>query len=244
MDNSLLKDIPDSDDFYKEIVEVYAVSINKLKSKEHDLNESREAFFNMLEDITDSYNELENLFITLISTLVNALDAKSEWTRGHSENVAKYTEIIAREMGFEGEKLKNIRLAGLLHDIGKIGTYDYLLNKPGSLTDEEFELVKRHPAQGAAILSSVKQLKEIVPLVKHHHERVDGKGYPDGISGNEIPLAARILHVADSFDAIISDRPYRPSPGIDHAKNELKRHVGTQFDPDVVNTFLNVLDNF
>jgi putative nucleotidyltransferase with HDIG domain len=156
--------------------------------------------------------------------------------------VAKYAEQIAREMGIEEDEIKNIRLAGLLHDIGKIGTYDYLLDKAASLTEKEFEIVKNHPEQGVTILRDIKKLKKIIPLIRHHHERINGRGYPNGLKGEEIPLGARILHVADSYDSMTSDRPYRPAPGKEYAISELKKHKGTQFDPEVVDAFLKVLD--
>ncbi len=216
--------------------------ITELKKRERALQRTREAFLNMLEDIHESYTELEDLFIKLIKALVNALDAKSPWTRGHSERVASYAEQIAKEMGLDEDEIKNLQLAGLLHDIGKIGTYDSLLDKPEKLTAEEFEIVKKHPDQGAAILQGIKQLADVIPIIRHHHERLDGKGYPDGLKGEEIPLSARILHVADSFDSMTADRPYRPSPGREYAISELKKHSGRQFDPQVVEAFLKIID--
>ena len=196
---------------------------------------------NTQQKLQDSEEELDSLFMNFVKVMVNALDAKSPWTKGHSERVASYAEQIAKEIGIEEDEIKDIRLSGLLHDIGKIGTYDYLLDKPSKLTEEEFDIVKKHPAQGAAILKEIKQLKDIIPLIKHHHERIDGKGYPDGIKGEEIPFCARILHVADSFDSMTADRPYRPSPGREYAISELKRCSSTRFDPLVVEAFLRVL---
>ncbi|MDO8281135.1 MAG: HD-GYP domain-containing protein [Thermodesulfovibrionia bacterium] len=202
---------------------------------------NREAFFNMLEDVSESYRELELLFTGLVKSMVNALDAKSPWTKGHSQRVAEYSKIIARKMDFSEDDLKDIWLAGILHDIGKIGTYDALLDKAGKLTSEEYEIIKRHPAQGAAILEGIKQLKDIVPIIRHHHESFDGKGYPDGLKGNEIPLQSRIIHVADSFDSMTSDRPYRVSPGKDYAISEFRKFSGAQFDPYAVEVFLDVI---
>lgn len=201
----------------------------------------KHAFLNMLEDINESYKELEDLFLRLITAMVNTLDAKSPWTKGHSERVAEFSETIARKMGLDDDGTKDIRLAGILHDLGKIGTYDYLLDKPSKLTDEEFIVIKRHPAKGAEILSGIKQLKKVIPLIRHHHERIDGKGYPDGLAGDEIPLGARILHVADSFDSMTADRPYRKSPGTDYAISELMRWSGSQFDSNVVAAFLEII---
>ncbi len=150
-------------------------------------------------------------------------------------------EEIAIEMLIDTDEIKNIRLAGLLHDIGKIGTDDYLLDKPGKLTGEEFDAVKMHPAQGADILKEINQLRDIIPYIKYHHEKLDGKGYPNQLKGSKIPLGARILHVADSFDSMTSDRPYRPAPGIEFALSELNQYKGSQFDHTVVEAFLKVL---
>jgi PAS domain S-box-containing protein/putative nucleotidyltransferase with HDIG domain len=188
------------------------------------------------------YDELQQLLVGTITSLASAIDAKSPWTNGHSERVTQYALAIGKEMGLKAGELERLRLAGLLHDIGKIGTYDVLLDKPGKLTDEEFDLVKRHPKKGAEILSPIKQLKDVLPGIRHHHEKYDGKGYPDGLKGEEIPLHARILCVADSFDSMTADRPYRPSPGREYAISEFRRCLGTQFDPAVVEAFLRVID--
>lgn len=212
--------------------------LSRLRARDQELQNGRDAFFNMFEDISESYMEMEDLFMSLLRAMVGALDAKSPWTRGHSERVARFTENIARAMGLEDEMISDIRLGGLLHDIGKIGTYDALLDKPGALTAEEFEVIKKHPAQGASIIQNIKQLRVIVPFIRHHHERYDGRGYPDGLKGEEIPLQARILHAADSFDAMTSSRPYRVAPGVIHAMKEFERYGGIQFDPDVAHAFL------
>ncbi|MBI4690238.1 MAG: HD-GYP domain-containing protein [Nitrospirae bacterium] len=241
--NDLLKrtgELERSEQSYKETAEVLSAALEDIKKREQTLLKGREAFLNMLEDITGSYKDLEDLFMSLVSAMVHALDAKSPWTRGHSERVANYAVMIAREMGLDEDEIKDLRLAGLLHDVGKIGTYDYLLDKPAKLTDEEFGIVKKHPAQGADILRDIKQLTNIVPLIRHHHERIDGRGYPDGLKGEEIPLGARILHVADSFDSMTADRPYRPSPGSEYAISEFKKYSGTQFDAGVVEAFLKI----
>jgi putative nucleotidyltransferase with HDIG domain len=185
--------------------------------------------------------ELKDIVVNLTSAMANALDAKSPWTMGHSERVGMYSEKVALKMGLPKADIRNLRIAGLLHDIGKIGTYDSLLEKPGRLTREEFEIVKKHPEQGAQILSGIKQLEDIIPLIAHHHERYDGQGYPAGIKGKDIPIGARILHVADSFEAITDNRPYRRARGYREAIREIKRHTGRQFDPEVVEAFLEVL---
>lgn len=218
------------------------------KSQQHYRNladeaqKSRDAFFNMLDDVSQSYRELETLFLGLVKAMVNALDAKSRWTRGHSERVAFIASKIAEKAGMNQDEVKKIQLASLLHDIGKIGTYDYLLDKPERLTPEEFEVVKKHPAQGHDILRGIKQLLDIIPFIRHHHERIDGRGYPDGLQGEEIPFGARIIHIADSYDSMTADRPYRPAPGKDYAISELKRCSGTQFDADIAGIFLKIIE--
>ena len=237
-----ITEIKSSEQNTNELLEIYAGSINDLKAREMKAQKGRDAFLNMLEDINESYKELEDLFMKFIVVMVNALDAKSPWTKGHSERVSIYAEQIAIEILMDEEEIKNIKLAGLLHDIGKIATYDYLLDKPKSLTKEEFEIVKKHPVQGVNILKEIKQLDEIVPLIRYHHERIDGNGYPDRLGGSQIPLGARILHVADSFDSMTSDRPYRPAPGIEFALAELQKNSGSQFDERVVKAFMKVLE--
>jgi len=193
------------------------------------------------EKLEESEKELESLFMNFVKTMVNALDAKSPWTKGHSERVANYAEQIAREMGLSEDEIRDLHLSGLLHDIGKIGTCDHVLDKPQTLTEEEFETVKKHPEKGASILMGIKQLKNIIPLIRCHHERIDGQGYPDRLTDSQIPLSAKILHVADAFDSMTADRPYRPSPGIGYAVSEFKKSSGTLFDAKVVESFLRVI---
>lgn len=218
------------------------VDITEIKDKEKKLVESRDAFLNMLKDTTSAYKELKELHDNLILSFANALDAKSPWTKGHSERVTEYALAIAQRMGLNEKEIDALRAAGLLHDIGKIGTYDVILDKPDKLTDEEFALVRMHPIKGEEILRPIKELEHILPIIKAHHERIDGRGYPHGLKGEEIPLLARILCVADSFDSMTTDRPYRPAPGKEYAIVEFKRCSGTQFDPQVVEAFLKVLE--
>ncbi|MEE8329519.1 MAG: HD-GYP domain-containing protein [Thermodesulfovibrionia bacterium] len=189
-------------------------------------------------------HDLRQIIDALILAFVNALDAKSPWTKGHSERVSKFSIAIAKEMGMEENKIETLRIASLLHDIGKIGTYDSVLDKQGKLTEEEFELVKKHPAKGVEILLPISKLSGILPIIRHHHERIDSKGYPDGLKGEEIPLLARMICVADSYDAMTAERPYNVTCSKGEAILILKECSGTQFDPGVVETFLRVLNSY
>ncbi len=185
--------------------------------------------------------DLENLLISTIKTLSDTIDAKSPWTRGHSERVTALALKLARKFGIDGDRLKDFEIGGLLHDIGKIGTYEDILNKPGKLTPEETEQLQKHPLKGAEILSNIRQLEHIVPIVRHHHEFYDGRGYPDGLKGELIPFEARILSVADTVDAMASDRPYRKGLPMKFIFEELKRCSGKQFDPKVVSAFFGLV---
>jgi|GEM_PF-2615933 len=184
----------------------------------------------------------KDTFVTTIRSLVQALDTRDPYTRGHSEQVAQYAVMIAKEMGLSEIEIDNIRFAGLLHDIGKIGIPEKLLNKPGKLTLNEFNQIKMHPYISAQILKPIPLCTSLLPFIYHHHERWDGKGYPDGLKGEEIPLGARILAVADSFDAMIADRVYRQGKGKDVAVNELVKYAACQFDPMVVDAFLTAVE--
>lgn len=194
-------------------------------------------------EIKQVKEDLEDLLISTITSLVSAIDAKSPWTKGHSERVTSYATRIGRALRLDESDIETLTLAGLLHDIGKLGTYDAVLDKPDKLTDEEFKLVKKHPSKGVEILAPIKQLKKTIPIIRHHHEKYDGKGYPDGLEGENIPFSARILCIADSFDAMTAERPYKPSREIEEAKAELKKCAGTHFDPKLVEIFINVLEN-
>ncbi len=187
-------------------------------------------------------SDLEGLFLGTVRTLSKTIDAKSPWTRGHSERVTEIAMRIGRRMEFKKETLRDLELAGLLHDIGKIATYEGILDKAGRLTNTEYEQIKKHPVKGAEILSPLKQLKDIIPGVRYHHVWYNGQGYPnEGIRGKDIHPFARILSVADTIDAMSADRPYRKGKSIDDVVAELKRCRGTQFDPDVIDAFLSTL---
>ncbi len=166
------------------------------------------------------------------------------WMDGHSVRVMEYAVAIGRALGLSENSIETLRLAGLLHDIGKVDTCASVLEKQGSLTSGEFELVKLHPVHGAEILCQSETLFRVARVIRHHHERFDGSGYPDGLKGEGIPFLARVLYVADAFDSMTADRPYRKAPGKDYAISELIRCAGTQFDPRVVLEFLKIAGGF
>jgi HD-GYP domain-containing protein (c-di-GMP phosphodiesterase class II) len=184
------------------------------------------------------YENIYENYLYTIKALVAAIDAKDNYTRGHSERVMEYAVIIAKALNLPDSVIDDIKFAALLHDIGKIGVDEKILRKPGRLTEEEFSTISAHPQIGAKILSQVDYLRILIPAILYHHERFSGDGYPQGIAGTDIPLAARILAVADSLDAMTYDRPYRRAFSIEQALNELVRCSGTQFDPQVVAALL------
>ena len=171
------------------------------------------------------------------SALVSSVDAKDPYTCGHSERVAVLCRELARELGLTDEEIEQAYMAGLLHDIGKIGTPEAILCKEGSLLPEERRVIGEHPDIGGRILNDIKQLDAVREAVVHHHERLDGSGYPRGVSGDAIPLLARIVGLADSFDAMTSTRPYRESLPLENVLAEIDRHTGSQFDPRVAEAF-------
>jgi putative nucleotidyltransferase with HDIG domain len=185
-------------------------------------------------------HELHWLNLGAIEALANAVDAKSPWTAGHSERVTKLALSIGKEMGLSPPDLETLQLAGMFHDMGKIGVPEVILDKPGRLTDEEYALIKKHPEKGAEILKPIRAYHGAIPIVAQHHEQFDGRGYPLGLAGEEIVLGARIMAVADVFDALHSDRPYRQGWEIDRVFSHLENMAGSQFDPEVVRVFLNI----
>ena len=195
----------------------------------------------MLKDLDSAYNELKEIYDSLVVTLSNIIDAKSPWTRGHSLNTTEYSVSIAREINLSEKEIETLKTASLLHDIGKIGAYDMVLDKPGKLDENETILIRTHTIKGEEILKPIKGLERILPIIRSHHERIDGTGYPDELKGDQIPFLARILCIADSYDAMISDRPYRSGCTTEYAISELKQCAGTQFDTEIVEIFLKVL---
>ena len=188
------------------------------------------------------FRDLKELFIGSLKALTNSIDAKDQYTRGHSERVAFISRWIAERLSekepLKEEQLHRIYLAGLLHDIGKIGISEAVLCKQGKLTDEEFECIRKHPSIGAGILREIKQMRDIVPGVLCHHERLDGKGYPNGLVGEQVPLIGRIVGLADSFDAMTSKRTYRDARNVEQALAEVEKGLGTQFDEKIGRIFL------
>lgn len=184
------------------------------------------------------YNELRELFYKTIRAISNALDTKDSYTNGHSLRVTLYSMILAKELNLDDSYMEDIEIAGLLHDIGKIAMPKSILCKNGKLTDEEFLVMKSHPLRGAKIVINIKKLQMISEWVKAHHEKWDGRGYPDGLKGTEIPLPGRIIALADTYDAMTSTRPYRTALSHEVAISEIKRCSGTQFDPELAGLFV------
>lgn len=185
----------------------------------------------------DLLREQNDLLLGFVRSFVSTLDAKDPYTRGHSERVALIARRVGKEMGLPEDELRTIHLSGLLHDIGKIGVDDRILRKPGPLTDEEFEQVKKHPTVGYNILSGLKNLRHVLPGVRNHHENFDGSGYPDKLVGEEIPLLARVLAVADGYDAMGSNRPYRNGMPVDKIDEIFRRGSSKQWDPRVIDAY-------
>jgi len=193
---------------------------------------------------SDLVDQQKSLFLSTVKSLASAIDAKDGYTSHHSTRVTEFTVKIAKKMGISGKELGDLELAALLHDVGKIAVPESVLNKPGKLTDEEFKLIKDHPVRGESILSPVVELKEIARIVRSHHERYDGTGYPDKLKGRVIPLGSRIMAIADTYDSITSERPYRRPASHRFAVKEIIGCSGTQFDPEVVAHFLETASTF
>jgi HD-GYP domain-containing protein (c-di-GMP phosphodiesterase class II) len=189
---------------------------------------------------TDLYQDLERFVINVVKSLVYAIEAKDRYTRGHSERVNRYSMLMAEHLQIDEEQKKVLYWSSILHDVGKIGIPEAILNKPGPLNDDEYRVIKSHPQKGYDILQPLEQLASSLPGILHHHERYDGGGYPHGLKGEEIPLMARIIAVADTFDAITSDRAYRPGKPEKDALAIIEKVAGTQLDPHLVEVFLDV----
>jgi putative two-component system response regulator len=236
---------------------VLSVSLERALEKRNLIIENRDYQLHLEKRVEEQTKKIRQSFLNSTTSLAYALEAKDKYTHGHSERVTEIAVEVAREMAAPKYMLEKVKLAGLLHDVGKIGVSEFILNKPGKLTDDEFELVKAHCEVGERILSPIVEDKEILEMVRHHHERFDGKGYPDGLSGEQMTKGADIivvaeaytnilsqgamaLAVADAYDAMTSDRPYRPAMSHEAACSELVSGKGKQFAPIIVDTFMSL----
>ena len=191
----------------------------------------------------DKNEELERAYLDTIGILRQTVEAKDPYTRGHSDRVSEYSVLIGKKLGLDEKTLHILKIGGLFHDIGKIGIPDSILLKESKLSDEEYSQIKNHPMIGVHMLGDAAIFTDILPIVKHHHERYDGRGYPSQLVGEDIPYVARIAAVADTFDAMTSKRSYRDSLPIDIVRAEIERCSGTQFDPNIAKVFLDIMDN-
>lgn len=195
------------------------------------------------EQLHDKNEELERAYLDTIGILRQTVEAKDPYTRGHSDRVSEYSVLIGKKLGLDEKTLHILKIGGLFHDIGKIGIPDSILLKESKLSDEEYSQIKNHPMIGVHMLGDAAIFTDILPIVKHHHERYDGRGYPSQLVGEDIPYVARIAAVADTFDAMTSKRSYRDSLPIDAVRAEIERCSGTQFDPNIAKVFLDIMDN-
>jgi putative nucleotidyltransferase with HDIG domain len=194
------------------------------------------------EELNKTYEQLRLRYMDTIEALRQAVDARDIYTRGHSDRVAHIAMLIGKALELPPHELETLRIGGFFHDIGKIGTADDILLKSEKLSDEELKEIQKHPLKGARILSAVSMFKDVVPVIKCHHERIDGTGYPEGLKGESIPLLARVISVADAFDAMLSDRVYRSKLNLEEARQQLINGAGTQFDSRVVSVFIELID--
>lgn len=221
------------------------LTVERALDKKRLVEENREYQRNLEQMVRDrtkqlrlANEDLRRLFTGSIKALAHALEAKDEYTQGHSARVAEMSVLVAKHLSLPETQIQHIWLAGYLHDIGKIGIKEAVLNKPGKLDPDEWELIQQHPVFAGKILGPIPELSDIIDIVVHHHERYDGAGYPDGLEGDAIPLGARILSVADTYDALTSRRPYRDALGVPEANKILEDAAGTQLDPVLVRAFL------
>jgi len=184
------------------------------------------------------FKDLQESYVSTVRLLVARIEEKDPYTHGHTERVARYAVALAKELRFTPEEVQRIQFGAFLHDIGKVHTQDAILHKPGALTDEEWRTVKAHPVRGAEMIRGVKFLERVTDMVRHHHERVDGRGYPDGLKGDEISLASKIVNVADAFDAMTTDRPYRAGMTMEQAIAQMREKAGTQFASEIVDVLI------
>jgi putative nucleotidyltransferase with HDIG domain len=220
---------------------LYAALVLLVRGASHTLRRQTTALRDHSAKLLESYRLLEQAALEAAESLNATVDAKDPYTAGHSQRVQRIALRIGEELGLEAHRLDALRFAGLFHDIGKLRVPDAVLTKPSRLTDEEYEVIKRHPEDGAAIVGHLHRLSEAVPLIRHHHERWDGGGYPDGRAGEEFPIEAFVVGLADAWDAMTTDRPYSRARTIDEAADEIRRGRGGQFAPAVVDAFFAAL---
>ncbi len=220
---------------------VLSVSLDRALEKRNLIIENRGYQLHLEQRVEEQTKTIRQSFLNSTTSLAYALEAKDKYTHGHSERVTEIAVAVAREMAVAKYMVEKIKLAGLLHDVGKIGISELILNKPGKLTYDEFELVKAHCEVGERILSPIVEDKEILEMVRHHHERYDGKGYPEELKGEEIPLGSRLIAIADAFDTMTTGRAYSPAVTIDQALKELQDNAGSQFCPVAVTAFISGL---
>jgi len=219
------------------LVEVL-MSVDRALEKRNLLVSNREYKINLEKKVEEQTEEIRETFLGVLMALAEALDAKDTYTYGHSKRVTEIAVTLGHELGLASEAIDKIRLVGLMHDIGKIGVPEEILLKPGKLTDEEFDRIKEHSAAGEKILKPIIRDKEILAMVRYHHERYSGGGYPEGITKEDIPLGARIIAIADAYDSMTSNRPYREAMSPETARNQLLANRGSQFDPELVDMFI------
>ncbi len=188
--------------------------------------------------LQQAYHTLKKAYLDSVKVLVEAIDAKDPYTRGHSDRVRRMSLQIATFLGLSGERVETLEYGALLHDIGKIGIKDEILQKPGALSPEEYQTIQEHPLIGVKIVEGIEFFKDKIPMIRHHHEHFDGRGYPDGLVGEAIPLEARIIAVPDAFDAMVSLRPHRRAMPLVDILLEMEKCTGKQFDPDIIEIFL------
>lgn len=193
-------------------------------------------------ELKKEYEKNERLSMQIVQSLSSSIDEKDTYTSGHSIRVAQYSCEIAKRAGYSAKEQKEIYMTGLLHDVGKIGVPDAIINKPSRLSDDEYNMIKNHPVMGARILKNITELPKLITGARWHHEHYDGTGYPDGLTGEEIPEAARIIAVADAYDAMTSNRSYRDVLSQDYVRGEIEKGKGTQFDPQYADIMLQMID--
>jgi putative two-component system response regulator len=216
------------------------ISIERALERRRLILENREYQQNLEKKVEKFANQIRDFTLNSIKALASALEARDTYTQGHSMRVTQYSLLVGEKLSLAKKNMEKLRLAGLLHDVGKIGVKEHVLNKPGKLTPEEYEQIKIHPQLSVKILQPVITDEEVIDIIRHHHERWDGDGFPYGLKKEEIPLGSRIIIVCDTFDAMTSNRPYRKALAKEIAFDELRRCSGSQFDPRMVKAFLSI----